>query len=243
MPNVAPYRRLSQWARKIATFAVVTGVLLAFLGLALLGAVRLPPVRTFAVAQVNKALEGVFVGKLRIEHVGRVGLTGASGVNATVFDSNGRAVLIVRGASARLAVVPLLWGVLVHPHSPLSIDIGNVTVDNAEVQLIDAGHGLPTLAAAFYPPHPNVGTSQAEIPTLQIRPIEINHAWVHGRLGSSPAIDADVGHVLAKLELVAARLRLQVDRAQVRARGLPYAADPTGETLSLIHISEPTRPY
>lgn len=236
MRNIAGFRRSGRWARKIATFAVVFGAVVAFLGLVLLGALRLPPVRTFAVAQVNKALEGVFVGKLRIEQVARIGPIGAGGVNATVFDANGRAVLIVRGASARLAVVPLLWAVLVHPHGPLTIDIGPVTVDHVEAHLIDAGHGLPTLGAAFYPPHPNVGMNHSEIPTIHIRPIEINHVWVHGRFGSAPAIDADIGHAVAKLELDAARLRLQIDRADVHARGLPYAADPAGETGGVMDL-------
>ncbi len=221
---------VSRWARKTAKAAVLIGGILAFLIFVLLGALSLAAVRSFAVAQVNQALDGAILGKLHVEHVARIGLTGADGVNATVLDPSGRVVLIVRGASARLSIAPLVWAVLVHPHASLPIDIGWVTADHAEVQLIDDGFDVPTLAAAFAPLHPNVGTSHAALPTLHIRSIDIHHAWVHGQLGSAPAIDADIGHAHAKLELVAARLGLQIDRADVRTRGLPYQVDPQGET-------------
>ena len=227
---LARSRTSGKWLRRAATLAVIFCASLLFLGLALLGALRLQPVRAFAIVQVNRALDGLFLGKLDIESVARLGPTGASGVNATMYDVDRRAVLIVRGASAQLAVFPLLWAIVVHPRDPISIDLTRVTVDHAEVRLIDAGHGVPTLGVAFYPPHPSASANSPAIPTIHIRSIAIGHAWVHGRLNSAPAIDADIGHASAKLEIVAARLRLQIDRAGLHARGLPNGVDLTGET-------------
>jgi translocation and assembly module TamB len=209
---------------------------LVFLLIVLLGALRLAAVRAYAVKQVNQVLQGELSGKLRVEHAEWISLTGVDGVNATVFDPGGRAVLIVRGASARLSIVPLVWAILAHPHASLPIDISHVTADNVEVQLIDDGLGIPTIAAAFAPPHPNQGPSHAPLPTIHIRSIEINHAWVHGRLAPAPAIDADIGHAIAKLELIAARLRLQIDRADVRARDLPNRIDLDGQAGGVMEL-------
>jgi translocation and assembly module TamB len=236
MRLLARSRASGKWLRRTATLAFIVCASLLFLGLALLGALRLQPVRTFAVVQVNRALDGLFLGKLDIESVARIGPTGAGGVNATMYDADRRAVLIVRGASAQLAVFPLLWAIVVHPRDPISIDLTRVTVDHAEVRLIDAGHGMPTLGVAFYPPHPSSSANSPAIPTIHIRSIAIGHAWVHGRLDSAPAIDADIGPTSAKLEIVAARLRLQIDRAGVHARGLPNGIDVAGETGGLMDL-------
>jgi translocation and assembly module TamB len=203
---------------------------------ALVSALRLAQVRTFAAARVNQALSGLFLGKLRIEHIARINLSGASGVDATVFDAGGHAVIVARGASAQLAVVPLLWSVLVHPHDSIVIDIRHVTVVHAEVQLIDDGLGLPTLADAFFPRHPNPGPSTAPLPTLHIRPIDVEHAWVHGQLGSAPAIDADIVQAKAALDLVSPMLHLQINGTQLRTRGLPYQVDPEGTAGGTLEI-------
>ena len=146
--------RSNHRARRIATLAFVLGGGFLFLLVVLLGALRLAAVRGYVVTQVNKVLEGEFSGNLTIEHAERIGLTGVEGVNATMFDPNGRAVLIVRGASAHLSIVPLVWAILVHPHDSLPIDIRKVTADHVEVRLIDDGlieelGGKPTPAIGF----------------------------------------------------------------------------------------------
>ncbi len=228
--------RSSRSARRIATLSSAFGGGLVLLLVVLLGALRLAAVRAYAVRQVNQVLQGELSGKLRIEHAERIGLTGVDGVNATVFDPGGRTVLIVRGASAHLSIVPLVWAILAHPHDSLPIDIRNVTAEQVEVHLTDDGLNVPTLATAFLPFHPNLGPSRAPLPTIHIRSIEIKHAWVHGQLAPAPAIDADIGHAIAKLELVGVRLRLQIDRVDVHARGLPNRIDLDGQTGGVMEL-------
>ncbi len=236
MPTAKTSRRSNRWARTAAKFAIGLGGVAVFLFIVLLGALRLAAVRAYAVEQVNQVLGGELSGKLRIEHADRIGLTGVDGVNATMFDANGRVVMIVRGANAHLSIVPLVWAILLHPHDSLPIDIRNVTADHVQVQLIDDGLSVPTLAAAFAPPHPNPGPSHAPLPTIHIRSIEIEHVWVHGRLGSAPTIDADIGHARANLELVQTRLRLVIDHADLRARSLPYRVDLDGQTGGIMDL-------
>ncbi len=241
MRNVARHSRLIRWARRFATVMISLGAGSFLLGLVLLAGLRLQTVRGFAVAQVNKALDGLFLGRLHIESVARLGLSGAQGVNATMFDVERHAVIVVRGASAQIAVMPLLWALVAHPRSPLSIDLAQVTVDHVEARLIDAGQGVPTLGVAFYPSHPGTGTTSAAIPIIHLRSITVEHAWVHGQLAAAPGIDADIAHASARLDIVASRLRLQVNRASVRARGVHDGVNLAGDIGGImdLRIAEP----
>jgi translocation and assembly module TamB len=220
MRLVAP-KRSPKWLRRIAQISAIAFACVTLLASALLGALRLRPVRVFAIAQVNSALSGLFLGRLHIESVARIGLTGIGGVNATMFDVDRHAVLIVRNASAKVAVIPLLWSIVAHPRNPVAIALSRATADHAEVWLIDAGRGVPTLAVAFYPSYPSAKASGPAIPTIRIRSIAIGHAWVHGQLNSAPAIDAEIGNAAAQLDIEAPRLRLQIHGISVHVRGLP----------------------
>ena len=215
-------------ARKLRTIAVICATGLLGFVFVLCCTLSLKQVRAFAVAQVNNALDGLFLGRPHIESVARLGLTGVEGANATIFDADRHAVLIVRGVNVRLAVMPLIWAMVVHPRVPLTINLLQVTVDHAEVWLIDAGHGVPTLGVAFLPRHTNSSVNSPPIPTIHIRSIAVSRAWVHGQLASAPVIDADIEHASARLDIVAARLRLQLNRADLHTRRLPSGMDLVG---------------
>jgi len=60
MRLVAHPRRPSKWRQKIANVAIILFACVLFSGLTLLGALRLQPVRIFAVAQVNSGWVGCF---------------------------------------------------------------------------------------------------------------------------------------------------------------------------------------
>lgn len=225
----ARLRRLGRWARNIAIIALSFGFVLALVGVALVISLRLPPVRAFAVAQANSALHGVFRGELRIEKVAQIGLYGVSGVDGTVFDAEGKRVLTVRGGTTHVAVLPLVWAILAHPQAQLFIDLGRVTANHAELQLIDEGRGSPTIFSAFDPPHPDDSANNSPPPTVQLRQIEVAHAWIHGRLGAAPAVDAELDHAVAQLAVVADTLSLRIDSATLRGRGLPFTVDPIGK--------------
>ena len=64
--------------------------------------------RRMVATRVNAALEPLFAGRLTINQVGSIGVGSAAGVGATVADPEGRTVIAVEGASARISLVALL---------------------------------------------------------------------------------------------------------------------------------------
>ncbi len=231
------FGRLVRWTRSLAIIALSVAGGLVLLVVTLLAVLRLPPVRAFAVRQANAALRGVFRGELRIEQVARIGLFGASGVQGSVFDAAGHRVLNVCGGTVQVAVLPLVWGILAHPGAPLSIDLGRVTANHVELRLVDDGHSSPTLFSAFDTPQPVDGVSKSPPLTVRLRQIEVYHAWIHGRLGTAPAVDAEIGQAVGRLVVVADILSLQVDRTALLGRGLPYAVDPYGELGGTLELA------
>ena len=85
MPLPNPWSRCRKWGKRAAYAAAVFISVVVLLLLVVVGALRLTIVRNFAIAQVNRALEGVLLGKLRVERVGRLDLNGVAGMDATVF--------------------------------------------------------------------------------------------------------------------------------------------------------------
>jgi len=229
MRSHAPLSGFGRLTRRVAIAALTIGSVVALLAVTLLAALRLSSVRAFAVAQANAVLRGQFQGEIHIEQVARIGFSGASGVHGSVFDAAGNRVLIVRGGTAKLAVLPLVWAILMHPRAPLSIDLGRVTASYVELTLIDNGFSSPTIFSAFDPPHKMVDASNSPPPAVHLRQIEVRHAWVHGRLGTAPAVDAELDQATGRLAVVMDVLSLDVDRTVLLGRGLPYAVDPMGE--------------
>lgn len=208
------------------------GVLLVPVVAALLVAVafaslRLPAVERFAVARVNALLSDLFEGRIVLEHVREVGLSGAR-LDGHVLDPSGRRVITLRDARARLDWPGLVWDA-VRGADPLVVDIDEVAIHDAVVHYVEGKDGAPTLAAAFTPrPSPEPPSPEPASETkVRLRSARIDHAWVHGA-ASGVLIDADLKAFTGDVGVDARGWAVHVRGTDVVTRNLLNGVDPRG---------------
>ncbi|HEV8247031.1 MAG TPA: translocation/assembly module TamB domain-containing protein [Polyangiaceae bacterium] len=194
---------------------------------ALLACINLPPLRVFAASKVSQALEGAFRGKLVIDRISRFDWSGVRGVDAHASDPAGKRVITVRGLSVHLPWPRLVWDLLVTSPVPQVIVIDDVSFDHAEVVVRDDGSGEPTLAQTFA--SPSVSTKPGTPTNVFLRRLRFTHVWVHGALGSTPPIDADLSALDGSLTMDQAATAFAVEALSFKARGLPGRVDPEGQ--------------
>ncbi len=214
-------------AIRTAAKAVGIGVALVIAAVvALLASTRLSAVRRFATEQVNRLLAGAFQGKVEVERVGWIGLTSIGGVDARAFDPEGRLVLDVHGARARLTPLVTLRSLL--GRRGLVVRLPELDVDGAEAVVEEDAAGKIGLEHAFEPRSARRSTKPG--PRVDIGEIHLVHAWVHGHLPAAPVIDADLDDLSGSFSKAPDATDLAVDHLLVRARGMP-GMNPDG-TLS-----------
>ena len=217
---------------------IALGALLGLVVVVAIGALfslRFAAVRSFVVARVNGALNGTFKGRLVLHGVGNVGLSGISAADAEVFDPAGHRVLDIHGLGAELSVPTIVWAALTEKSKPLTIRITGATLRHVEAVLIDNGAGAPTLADAFLPKTPSAPSSGPGTIVIIDR-VTIEHAWAHGSLAGSPALDVELKNALASLRTDDKNTALAFKRVSLIARGLPQGVDPIGELQASLDI-------
>ena len=201
-------------------------VFVLFVPVALVTALRFEGVRARVASIADQALETTFRGRLLIDRIEWVDF-GRVRARGHIDDAAGRTVIRVDGLEARV-FWPVLVARVVSGQAPLRIDLAEISVDHAEIRLIDDGSGAPTLASAFDPRTPSPPSTEPG-PVVSIPTIAVRHAWVHGAIGGTPPIDAELRDVALSLHLDDAALTLPVERAELLARNLlPQKLDPRG---------------
>lgn len=205
-------------------------------------ALHLPSGRAYATQQINSFLKEGFVGRLEIESFRRVGLSGIEGVHLRLFDARGQRV--AHGAEARVEIdLPLLlWGLA--GSGPLQIRIPQIRLVHAELRLIDDGNGLPTFIAAFNPRTPTpapLASQPARATRVELEQIRLDHVWVHGQVGSVPAIDVDVRALRGSLSVAEEHTAVRIDDLNLTARAVPLVENATGQLAFRLAISTPTK--
>lgn len=127
---------------------------------------------------VNEQLESSFRGQVRIDGLDGLGPGGVKGVHVTVFDPDGVIVLVIDHADVDISIPELAF------ERPLAID--RVRIANADV-LIDPDMRI---GKAFASKNPSKSKEPSTF-KMDIRKLELVHAWIHGEQGSQP-IDAEV---------------------------------------------------
>ena len=218
-------------ARRIGRIAlkILLGLVTLLVGLVLLVtlALDLPPVRELVRKQANAQLEKALMGKVTVERISELGFRGVGGVDANVHDTAGKRVIALRGVNVDTFWPRIVWSALTDD-TFIEIDIDVVHLSHADVRLLDDGNGGPTLATAFEPkPSPKAPGPSTET-RIVIRHIRIDHAWVHGKLGENPPIDAEISAFEAGMRSNAKGTTLVLERAGIVARALPERVDPRG---------------
>lgn len=226
-------------ARRVARWALYLVLGLCALPLVLLGVLHTDYGREQVRKQVNAALVQVFQGKVVIERLGLVTLTGVRGVDARVYDAQGRQVIRAQGLRAVASLPSLGWQLLTNSDRPeLVIDavhLGYVDVtlrEDAEVGVTLASTFLPRKDTAAPPPPstaPDAGVR------LRIRRIQMDAVWAHGRAAGSPDLDAELRHLQASMQQSPVDgFVLDLDGVDLVTRGLPTGADPRGHVSGIV---------
>ncbi|HEX5098812.1 MAG TPA: translocation/assembly module TamB domain-containing protein [Polyangiaceae bacterium] len=232
-PPASRFRKVLRVAGRVA-LALVLVVLL--LPPALLVALRFEAPRAFAAQKVDHLLAELFRGRVHLAAIERVDLGGAR-VTGSVDDPQGHRVVRFQSVTVRLSVPALLLRLLRDGGSPSVIALDEVAIPHAEIVLIDDGTGSPTLAHTFDPRSPLPPTTPSEPPpTLTIARIRIDHAWVHGALGSSPHIDAELTEARAKLGLDRKAFEVDLSDARSLVRFPSYDLNPRGRFVGRLRV-------
>ena len=244
-PRRAP-RPASFWrrlGRRLGGVALGLLLLLVVLPPALLVALRFEAPRAFVARKLDTALASLFRGRLRIAVLERVDLGGVR-VTGSIEDPAGRSVIRFQSVTVRASVPALLVSVIRGGGTPGAIQIDEVRIPHSEVTLVDGPDGIPTIAHAFDPRTPSAPTSGPSTPppTLTVSDLRIDHAWVHGRVGSSPLLDAELSRASATLGLDPKTFHVELTDSRLVSRLEPYALDPRGKVVGALRVPFSTDP-
>jgi autotransporter translocation and assembly factor TamB len=231
-----PTSRFRKLAGGVGRVALALLVLVLLLPPALLVALRFDAPRAFAARQVDQLLASLFRGRIHLVALERIDLGGAR-VTGSVDDPQGHRVIRFHSVTVRLDVPALLLRVLRDGGSPSVIALDEVAIPHVEVALRDDGTGAPTLAHTFDPRSPAPAKTPSEpAPTVSIARIRIGKAWVHGELGSSPHIDAELTDARAKLALDRKAFEVDLSDARSLVRFPAYTLNPHGRLVGRLRV-------
>jgi translocation and assembly module TamB len=193
-----------------------------------------------AVTQVNRLLAASFRGRIRIERLRRLGISGVAGADVTIDDPEGRPVVAVKGARVRAATLAAARSALLG-HGPLAVELSEVRVDDIDATLAAAPDGTLSLADAFAPASPRKSAGQGGRGVRLILPrVEVVHLRAHGRLGSGPSLDTEAFDARATLISTPDVLEADIARVRIAVHAIANRADVTGTLRA--HVWKPTDP-
>jgi translocation and assembly module TamB len=178
-------------------------------------------VRYVVAKQVNGVLRSTFAGRVTIERVDRLGLTGVGGATIRVQDEAGTQLLLVDHASVDIATWATLRSVLKRD-GDIVIDITRVTLPYVDADLDADKEGNLKLLQAFAPKEPKSDAAPSSRATVvHLRKVDLTHGWVHGEPQAGSIVDTELDS--ADLSLIVGGDRTIADLAtlDVNARALP----------------------
>lgn len=210
---------------------------------------NLPATRRFAANVTTFLLKDLFRGRIILEKVDSISLGGIRGARVRVLDDTGTQVGLVDGLNANAPVLGLLRSVLAGPGN-MHIEITRLSIDSADVNLDYNGDDM-RLARAFVPkPDPTAKPSTSPRGVeVDVREIQIHHAWAHGAIAGQPPVDADANAVFAQLTVLSSAttqpdddVHVNVGRAHLKSRTAPYNANVDGDAHVTIDIPLTDKP-
>jgi translocation and assembly module TamB len=220
----------------------VIGCTITFSSAAVAGAllhIDTPVARRVTATQVTSLLASTFEGRIAIEHIGHVGLEGAGGINARVYDPQGVEVIRAQNIQAKLSVIGLLKSVLAGS-GDMDVALSEATIDDANVNLDTDAKGNLKLVNAFDPKDKTPSKPGSRGVKFQIDRAIVKHAWVHGQMQGAPTIDADATALQGKVLVTPKQTTLGVDKLAVVTRGMPSGANPRGDVEGQLALPSKT---
>jgi translocation and assembly module TamB len=186
---------------------------------------------------VNAILAPMFKGRIRVEHVGHLGLGGVGDTDVTIDDPAGHAVLVVRGVSVRVDTWTAVKSAILGGKKPLVVRLTDVEVASLHVDLDSDSDGRLRVQAAFAPAKPSAPPDpNARGLELIVSRIAVAHASALGPGAAPLVVDLDDLHGAFALDPLA--MEADVSTARVVARRIVNGAD-VGGTLEA-HVRLPS---
>jgi translocation and assembly module TamB len=220
-------------ARALAACAVVTSIVAAAVPLSL----HLAPVRRMVATNVNRALAPVFAGRITVDRIGALGLTYVEGLDAHVDDADGRRVLQVEGARARVSTWTLVRSVL-GPRGEIVVDVPELSVARVEATLDPDDSGTLRIARAFeLRPDTSPGESARAVRVTLAR-VLVETSRVHVRPNAAPPLEVDVSGAEGSVRAAAGTVAIDLTRGPLVVRGLPGGVQAQGQVEA--HLTQPS---
>lgn len=227
----------ASWWRKTRRVSVVVLssvlVLITFVvavAFGLLLHLNTPVTRRLLAAQTNSILGGLLTGKVTVERIGGIGFGGLEHVTVRIHDPEGTQVLFADDVTVHVKGVDALKSVL-FGKGDITIDAPLASVAHTDVLLDTDPAGNLKLMNAFAvrnptPDDPNKPAGRGV--SVDAPRVVLNHAWVHGTMGTAPPIDADLRSLAAHGHYDPALTKAAIEHLDLEARGLPRGVDPKG---------------
>jgi translocation and assembly module TamB len=212
-------------ARALGTALLFVSAALVAVALCL----RLALARRLVMVNTNRALASLFVGRVTVDRVGRMGLTYVEGIDAHVDGADGSPVLRVEGLRARVSTWGLIRSALA-AGGDVVVDLPELSFARVDVTLDPDDSGTLRIARAFQP-RPSASPSNGPARTVRVAlpRIRIAHGMVHIRTHVVPPCDAELNDAEGSLLLSAGKLAIELSRGPLVLRGLPGGVQALGD--------------
>ena len=213
------HKRRGFW-RRLTLVLEWTFLAIASLVVVALLSLQLRPVRNLISRQVEGILQSTFAGRVVIERLDSLSLTGLDGARVRVDDPSGTQVLLVDNATVRLDTFATLRSFL-KKEGDLLVDITAVKLGYVDANLDADSQGNFKLLRAFEPKEKKPEAPSARATVVHLRKIALEHGWVHGQPNDAPPIDADLDRLDLSLIVGGERTVADLATLDLYARALP----------------------
>jgi hypothetical protein len=213
-------RRFARRAFVAACVAAISALLIVF---ALLVYLQTASGRRLLAAKVSELVSGELVAELRIERIDVLASDRLVVSSATLFDEQKRAVLRVRGLSARFDLVTLISKAVFQP--TVQVELPEIHAEQLEIGLYHAEPGGVSLTGAFSSRKPSTTPSKPGAgPHVHLRRISIDRVSASTDLSGLTQTTAQLNAVSLNIDVSPELFGLGASTEQARVSGaLPEA--------------------
>ena len=238
VPSLTPGWRRALWFVGRGLGGLMALILALVLAVALLS--DLSVMRRVAARRINDVLAGEFKGRLTVENVGALHLSGVRGVDFRVEAPDGTTVIAARGVRGRIAPVAFLLALL--GRGEMQFDVLDIDADAVDVNLDADESGVLKLQTAFEPaqrPSSRKGSPSRAL-HLEFPRFTSRHVRLRGQMKGAPPLDADLDALVGSVQVLPDTARVDVVRVDATTRAMPGGANAHGVLQA--HLEIPLAP-